>query len=79
MMIKVSHDEKTNVNVRLDLDIDSQKYVLKRYSPNTGTWTERYPFYEREKAERAFDAFCDVDDDEDAIEQLACKIAMGLI
>ena len=41
MMIKVSHDSKTNVNVRLDLDIDSQKYVLKRYSPNTGTWTER--------------------------------------
>lgn len=42
MMVKVSYDEKTNINVRLDLDIDSQKYVLKRYSPNTPN-TNQHP------------------------------------
>lgn len=42
MIINVSYDEQTKVNVRYEIDIETGNATVTRYSPKTGEWIERF-------------------------------------
>jgi len=78
MIIKVSYDEATKVNVRYEVDIKNGNAIVTRYSPRTGEWIERFG-HNHQKAIRCFDEFVNVGDNEIEIEDLAYKFATGAI
>lgn len=78
MIINVSYDEQTKVNVRYEIDMKTGNATVTRYSPKTGEWIERFG-HNQQKAIKCFNAFVNVGDTETEIEDLAYKFATGAI
>ena len=78
MIINVSYDEQTKVNVRYEIDIKTGNATVTRYSPKTGEWVERFG-HNQPKAIKCFNAFVGIGDTETEIEDLAYKFATGAI
>ena len=77
MIVAANNNSKTDVAVKMELDVQNAKYIVTRFSKATGIWKERFSLNNKDVAEKIFSEFVAMDDTEEAATALEKRIEDG--
>lgn len=77
MIVAANNNPKTDVAVKMELDTQSAKYIVTRFSNVTGIWKELFSLNNKDVAEKIFSEFVAMDDTKEAEAALEKRIESG--